>query len=130
MSEVTIIVREAARLKPDYSLSFELPSVPSVGDYISITRPDTPEPWSEDVVVRKVWWRLAHPETATVTSGAQKVGKVTEVFVECDIAEGPYASDHWRKVAGWAREKGANVETFEVERFSVRQSDLPSDSGS
>lgn len=122
MFEVTVVVREAGKLKPDYSLPFSLPALPREGDYISITRPDTPELWSEDAVVRKVWWRLAHPDTGTMGSG--KAGRASEIFVECDIAEGPGSSDQWRKVVSTAREKGVDVPTFEVARLSVRQSDL------
>ncbi len=32
MFEVTIVVREPGRLKPDYSLPFSLPAVPREGD--------------------------------------------------------------------------------------------------
>jgi len=119
MFEVIIIVRELGRLKPDYSLNFSLPALPREGDYISITRPDTPKPWSEDLIVRKVWWNLHHPETAGVAEDV-KVGKLTEIFIECDAAEGPYASDHWRKMLGGAASRGVDVPTFEVERVVLR----------
>jgi hypothetical protein len=44
MVKVHIVIRQIGRLKPDYSLDFELPEVPRIGDYISIHRPDRPEP--------------------------------------------------------------------------------------
>ena len=126
--KIILVVREADRLKPDYSLDFEVPEIPAVGAYVSITRPDTPEPYSEDVIVRQVWWRLHHPETGTaISSDKAQVGKVVEIFVECDIAEGPYASDDWRAVAQSARERGHEVSSFDVERFCVRQNELRSD---
>jgi hypothetical protein len=75
MVRVNVVVREAGRLKPDYSLDFELPEVPKVGSYISIQRPDKPEPYGEDLIVRQVWWRLWHPETSAVVTGPGKVGK-------------------------------------------------------
>ena len=39
------------RLKPEYSLPFDLPEVPTIGAWISITRPDS-KLHSEDLVVR------------------------------------------------------------------------------
>ncbi len=44
MVRVTVIVREVGDTKPEYFLDFELPSVPAVGDYISINRLDTRKP--------------------------------------------------------------------------------------
>lgn len=128
MPKIVLVVRELGRTKPEYSLEFELPEIPKAGDYISISRPDVPEPFSEDVVVRKVWWRLFHPETGGTSSDPQKVGRLTEVMVECDQAIGPYALDRWRDSLEAARERGIEVEEFDVQRFSVRQSDL-SDKG-
>lgn len=121
MVEVIIVVRELGRVSPDYSLSFELPAVPNMGSYISINRPDHREPYSEDLIVRKVWWRLHHPETrATVPDGEQRIGKLTEIFVECDVAVGPYATDRWR------HSYSDRAEKFEIERFSVPESTLNS----
>jgi hypothetical protein len=40
MTRVIIIVREAGKLKPDYSLDFDLPEVPQVGAYVSMHRPE------------------------------------------------------------------------------------------
>lgn len=122
MPQVIIVVRETGRLKPEYSLPFELPEVPAVGAYISITRPDS-KLHSEDLVVRKVWWRLHTPEEGLGT-GEPKVGRLTEVMVECDAAVGPYSRDRWRDGLEAARSRGIEVETFEIERFSVRQDQL------
>jgi hypothetical protein len=74
MVQVNIVVREIGKLKPDFALDFELPEVPAVGSYISILRPDTPEPYGEDLVVRKVWWRIKHPETRGLDSAPAKIG--------------------------------------------------------
>lgn len=119
MVEVVLVVREVGRNSPDYSLHFELPVLPREGDYISINRPDHPEPYSEDVIVRHVWWRLHHPETRASFSGDEKpkVGRLTEIFVECDVALGPYAADHWRKYHG-------NAPKFDVSRFAVSEADF------
>jgi len=40
MTRAFVVGREVGKLKPDYSLEFEFPEVPKVGDYISIHRPD------------------------------------------------------------------------------------------
>jgi hypothetical protein len=42
------IVREIGKLKSEYSLDFEFPELPKVGDYISIHRPDLRNPLGED----------------------------------------------------------------------------------
>jgi len=127
MPKVTVVVRDVGKLKPDYSLQFDLPGVPSVGDYISINRPSEPEPYSEDLIVRKIWWRLHHPETESFSiSGQEKTGKLTEVFVECDQAIGPYSLDRWRDRLEDASQRGVAVERFEIERFAVRQDEAQS----
>jgi hypothetical protein len=54
MARVTIVIREVGHLKPDYLLDFDLPEVPKPGSYISIQRPDKPELYGEDLIVRQV----------------------------------------------------------------------------
>jgi hypothetical protein len=120
MTRVVIVVREVGRLKPDYSLEFNLPEVPQPGSYISIQRPDQPEPYGEDLIVQQVWWRLKHPEIGGFGSEVPKIGGITEIIVECSPALGPYSSDHWRDLHKAAHERG-DVPEFEVARFSVRQ---------
>jgi hypothetical protein len=121
MVDVVLVVRELGKLKPDYSLHFSLPEVPAVGSYISINRPDHRDPYGEDVIVRQVWWRLFHPITAGVVSGpaAERAGQVKEIFVECEIAMGPYASGEWRR----SYEGRPGVEEFEVSRLSIPEPD-------
>jgi|GEM_PF-4143095 len=46
MPRVVIVVREVGKLNPEYSLEFELPEIPTIGSYISINRPDNPDPYS------------------------------------------------------------------------------------
>jgi hypothetical protein len=125
MVQVNIVVREIGKLKPDYSLNFELPEVPGVGSYISVLRPDAPEPYGEDVIVRKVWWRLKHPEIRGVESPPVKIGSFHEIFVECDQAVGPYSSDNWLLLLDSAKKRGIDIEEFQVSRFSVPESELP-----
>jgi hypothetical protein len=118
MTHVTIVIREPGKLKPDYSLNFELPEIPRIGDYISIHRPDVRAPFGEDLIVRAVLWRLEHPETYGVSS-TSTAGKAKEIFVECDPAIGPYSSDAWKRSMEFAKNKGANIEELQVDRFSV-----------
>lgn len=126
MARVEIVVRELRSSKPEYSLVFELPEVPAVGSYISVNRPDTPQPYGEDLIVRRVWWRLHHPETGGYGYGANpKVGALTEIIVECDQALGPWSSDRWRDQLEQAKARGVEVEEFDVRRLSIRQSNLP-----
>ena len=118
---VQVVVRELDRKKPDFSLPFDVESVPRIGEYISIWRPDS-ETHTEDVVVRRVWWHLTSPERQDSNSaGEPRPGKVREVLVECDVAVGPYARDQWRVWAKAAASRGSPVEEFDVERFSVSE---------
>lgn len=121
MVKFTVLVRDTGSQDPDYSLDFEAPSLPREGDYLSIQRPDKEPPYGEDLVVRCVWWRLAHPETTGVTSEEPKVGGVTEIFVECDQVVGPYSSDAWRDRLTSARAQGVDVEDMPVARWSIRE---------
>jgi hypothetical protein len=122
--EVTIVVRELGRSKPDYSLKFSLPALPRPGDYISVFRPDKPR-HSEDVVVRKVWWHLHHGETRGVVSNNDEiVGRVKDIVIECEQAIGPYAGDRWRDVLERADERGILVERFDVERLTLREDEI------
>lgn len=113
MVEVVIVVREVRTPKPDFSVVFELPEIPRVGSYISINRPDHKEPYGEDLIVKRVWWRLHHPNTSGFETGERQLGRVTEIFVECDPAVGPWSSDDWRKLYE------GRVEELDVERLSV-----------
>jgi hypothetical protein len=50
-----------------------------------------------------------------------------EIFVECDPALGPYSSDDWRRsLEAAAKSRGIKVEELEIDRVSVRESDLKS----
>ena len=122
MVTIEIKVRDPESGIPDWSLQFELPEIPRVGDYISIQRPEHRSEWGEDLIVRHVWWRLRHSETRTQYSPDEaKLGGVREVIVECDPAIGPWSSDRWRDSLKSARERGATVEDFDVKRLSVRE---------
>jgi hypothetical protein len=52
------------------------------------------------------------------------VGRARRIVLECDQAIGPYARDQWRDLLEKIGVRGKPAERFEVERFSVRQSDL------
>src|SRR5688500_14913549 len=112
MIKFIVVVRELGQFKPDYSLEFEASALPREGDYISIQRPDKDRPFGEDLLVRKVWWRLSHPETAGFAS-TPKTGKLDEIFVECDPAIGPYSSDAWICGLQGAQARAGEVHEFE-----------------
>jgi hypothetical protein len=117
MIKFTIVVRELDSLKPEYSLDFEAPVIPSVGSYISINRLDERKPLGEDLIVRQIWSRFHHPETNGFASDPPAIGKLEEIFVECDQALGPYSSSKWRKMLVAAQNRGVIVEEFKVSRM-------------
>jgi hypothetical protein len=125
MTRVTIVIREPGKLRPDYSLVFELPEIPRVGSYLSICRPDNPEPFGEDMIVRQIWWRLSTSVTSSfVSKDDLRIGRPIEIFVECEPALGPYSSDAWRRTMEVAKNRGIEIEKFDVARFSVREKDI------
>ncbi len=111
MPVVEIVVREVGGTKPEYSLSFDVPGVPQIGDYISINRLDVREPLGEDLIVRHVWWRLKH-SGESLSSGA-----VTEIFVECDKAIGPYSTAAWKLSLEAMQRSGLHVDVLDVSRM-------------
>lgn len=123
MPKAIVVVRELGRQSADYSLVFDFTSLPRVGDYISIYRPDA-KLHSEDLVVRHVWWQLDHPTTDAVGPETGEVGRVRDIFVECDQAIGPHSRDRWRDDLERAVANGAMVERFKIARFSLREEDL------
>jgi hypothetical protein len=123
MTRVVVYVREVGRLEPEFSLEFDLPEVPKVGAYISVCRPDT-APYSEDMIVEKVWWHLKHPQALAGGEVEPRIGSLKEIFVECVQAIGPWSTDQWRDTLDRKRKRGAEIPEFEVARLSVRQDAL------
>jgi hypothetical protein len=64
-----------------------------------------------------VWWRLSHPETGGFGTTPPKLGKVDELYVECEPALGPWSSDQWRD----SLKHRSDTPKFEVARLSVRE---------
>jgi len=121
MTQIIVVVREPDSTELSFSLEFEVPEVPRQGDYISIRRHlDTREPFGEDVVVRRVWWRLRHPQTHGFgSSDKPTIGDLVEIFVECEAALSPYSSEDWRRNLERAREEGRHVEEFDCRSPSL-----------
>lgn len=113
MPRIELVVREVGGAKPEYSLQFDVPEIPKVGDYVSVRRLDVREPLGEDLIVRHVWWRLNH------SGESFAVGGVTEIFVECGQAIGPHSTDSWRSFLEAKERAGFAVETFDVSRMPV-----------
>ena len=117
MTRVIVAAREVGALKIDWQMEFDLPEVPKPGHYISVLRPELPEPYSDDLIVEKVWWRLKQ-ETGVV-------GSVKEIFVECIPAIGPWSSDRWRDALEFQHKRhGTAVPRFEIARLEIRQDDV------
>lgn len=119
-----VVVREIGRLNPDYSLEFEAPVLPAIGSYLSIHRPDAKHGHTEDLIVRKIWWRLHHPVTGASTESPVPVGSLVDIQVECEQAIGPHSLDRWRASLEAARERGIPVEEFEIERFALTEAEM------
>lgn len=119
MPKVTIAVRDIGRHKLDYQIVFDLPEVPKVGDYISVTRPDD-APWTEDYIVRKVWWQLDYPHTGAYATGDER-GKLSDIVVIVEQAIGPQSADRWRDGLERQRDNGREVEEFEIPGLGARQ---------
>ena len=128
MVRCIIVVREVGGLKPDYSLEFDLPEVPKPGAYISIYRGIPAGPYSEDLVVEKIWWDLNHPD-CYLTDGSTAVGNAINIMVECTPAIGPTSNDRWRDMLTAHTARGVAVPVFEVERFGISRDELPPNRG-
>jgi hypothetical protein len=98
----------------EYSLQFELPSVPQPGSYISITRPD--QQGTEDFIVRRNLWFLEHPTTGAYETTRQ-TGAVRELGVQCEFARGPYSSDEHRRTCDDYERGGREVQDFDASAF-------------
>ena len=109
MIKVILVIRELNKHKPASYLSFDVPELPRVGDYVSIFRGEGAV-GSEDVVVRHVWWHLRH------SNDGSGVGNVRDIMVECDAAIGPYATETWRGTTDAAKAEGAYIAQFRVSR--------------
>jgi hypothetical protein len=80
----------------DYSLDFDLPSLPRPGDYISIKRPDVMG--TEDFIVRRTWWNLEFPDSKLARSDSDQThGGVKSIAVECEFAIGHNSSEEHQK---------------------------------
>ena len=78
----------------DYQLTFDLPGVPSTGDYISVSRKGVEKPGYEHFIVRRSWWTLEiADQSAVVIAGNGAIGKLSELIVECEFARGTYDSE-------------------------------------
>ena len=122
---VRLYVCEPGERKADFSLAFDLPEVPRPGDYISVHREDKETPHTEDLIVRQVWWSLETTETRTSSSEEEeRVGNLREIAVECEMALGPWSTDHWFDKMRQHEANGRTIKRFDVSRLSVRERDL------
>jgi hypothetical protein len=115
--KVTLVFVPPGGGDAEYSLQFELPSVPQPGSYISITRPDQ-QVGTEDFIVRRNLWSLEHPTTgAYETESTRQAGAMRELWVQCEFARGPYSSDEHRRTCDGFERGGREVQSFETSAF-------------
>lgn len=111
--KVTLVFVPPGGGEADYSMDFELPSLPQPGDYISITRPN--RLGTEDFIVRRTWWFLQHPDNSL--SGESITESVTGtcrgLTVECEFAEGENSTESHKKSCHMYR----NKETGKILKF-------------
>jgi hypothetical protein len=99
----------------EYSLQFELPSVPQPGNYISIIRPDQ-QVGTEDFIVRRILWHLEHPTTGAYGEEGE-TGTMRGLYVQCEFARGPYSSDEHRQACDAFDQGGREVQSWESSAF-------------
>lgn len=97
MVKFIVVVRDIGSPRPAYWVEFDAPALPRVGDYMSIQRPDKPSRYGEGLVVRNVWWRLAHGGRRGFPDWPAKQ-RAGEVFVECDPAAHQYSNKSWLRM--------------------------------
>jgi hypothetical protein len=99
----------------DYSLDFNLPSVPNPGDYIVVSRPN--RVGTEDFKVRRTWWDLEYPNIS-VQANEKKSGKVRRIVVECEFAISSSSSpEHKLSVDRYAEKKGGKINEFDATAY-------------
>ncbi len=98
----------------DYSLDFELPSLPQPGDYISIMRPD--QQGTEDFIVRRTGWTLDYPSNDVIAKQDTE-GKVASIAVECEFALGYYSSEAHKKACGRYGRQSGQLKQFEASAY-------------
>ena len=101
----------------DYPLDMECSAVPQAGDYITVMReykndpPNEDHIGTEDFIVRRVRWGFTWPDNGKHyhQDGAQPVGEIDAIVVECEMAIGAYSSKaHKRGLSEDAKEHEAS----------------------
>ena len=92
----------------EYTLDFDLPSVPQVGDYVSVTRPG--EDGTADFIVRRAWWALNYPSVGVAHGG----GVLHSVIVECEFAHGPRPSAAHQRTCELYASRGLAPKVFDT----------------
>ena len=95
----------------DYSLDFEIPALPNIGDYMTVVRP--PDLGTSDFIVRRIHWGLqSDPYNPTAT--AHRVGTCTGITIECEFALSPYSSDSHKSCVDIYDARGKGRLEFDV----------------
>lgn len=97
----------------DYSLDFDLPTIPRAGEGLCISRDDRATGY-ECFIVRSVRWELKYPSSkAHAVSGTEEVGKVGMIAVECEFAFGPFMTPEHQRACEAYRNRGKDVKTLD-----------------
>lgn len=96
----------------DYTLNFDLPTIPRPGDYISIRRLN--QEGTSDFIVRRTWWHLYYPSDALYEDAKDTThGTVKGIAVECEFARGPYSGNEHKKSCDSYDVRKGTVKSFE-----------------
>lgn len=94
--------------KIEYSLVMDMPEIPRLGDYISITRPG--QTGAETFIVKRAWWNLEVDESKPKAA-------VKEIQVECEFAVSKLASEDHRRTCQDYHARNGRLLEFDVSMY-------------
>ena len=90
----------------EYGMTMDMPTLPRAGDYISVLRvgiddQKQEDKGSNDFLVRRVMWDCEYPDDGLSSHkvGTEPIGRVTQVYVECEFTLGPFSSESHKQTA-------------------------------
>ncbi len=90
----------------DFTQIIEMPSVPNVGDYITMGSSESGG--TEDFIVKRSWYYIKREDDKV------SPGTCEEIVVECEFAIGPFSSDsHKKSCENYQIRKGVPAKIFD-----------------
>ncbi|MBA4797916.1 MAG: hypothetical protein H2043_10980 [Rhizobiales bacterium] len=89
----------------DYLLQFNLPTLPSVGDFLRIRRENSEDPGAEIFCVRGVFWDLSYPSSSSFAA-PDEAGTVSDIWIECEFVRGPFMTKSHKEVCDMYEARG------------------------